>query len=491
MKKMKYIFLLLAINFVACETVDFGDINKNVNGATEPYTAGLLSSAIMSYATYTGRDGLMKPTLYVQYQAQVTYTDEMLYAEVPASWFTWYVSSLAPLQSVIDFVSKEENQIPSLLSQGSVNNQIGVAMIMKAIIAKRVTDTYGDIPYSNALRGAASLTASYDKQEDLYKLLISELKEGRDRLNADEVAPTGDILLNGNIGRWKKLANSAILQMALNLSKKYPTPSEYAATEFNAALTHPDGLITTVEEEPWFKFENIAGFRNPWNQNRTPDYFLTREFTDALNGNTTAYNRTSNTTFDERLKVYADDYTRPGVPYGFDGGTGAGAASVSNVNYWNDVKPLPLMTASYVYLNRAEAAELGWTAENVATMLTTGITRSYQTLDYHFGTSISTTAATYAAARVADAAIAGFDQVIGEEKWVSLFGQAFDAWSEWRRTGYPDLLPATDYYNDGQIPRRYLYPIEETSLNGAQRSAGVAALSPAADKGTSKIWWDQ
>ena len=147
MKRIKYILvILLIVNLFACENVDFGDKNKNNNGPSDPYTAGLLSGAIMTYATNTGRDGLMKPTLYVQYQSQVTYTDEMLYSESPSSWFNYYASSLISLQKIIEFVSDPANQTPSLISQGSVENQTGVAMIMKAIIMMRVTDIWGAVP---------------------------------------------------------------------------------------------------------------------------------------------------------------------------------------------------------------------------------------------------------------------------------------------------------------------------------------------------------
>ena len=99
MKKITYILLAVFMHsFIGCDTVDFGDINKNTNGPSDPYPAGLMSGAIMSYATYTGRNGLMKPTLYMQYQSQVTYIDEMLYASVAASWYTYYVSSLSGLR---------------------------------------------------------------------------------------------------------------------------------------------------------------------------------------------------------------------------------------------------------------------------------------------------------------------------------------------------------------------------------------------------------
>ena len=495
MKKIKYILLsiFMANGFMACEDVDFGDKNKNVNGPTEPYPAGLMSNAIMAFSTYTGRPGLMQPTLYVQYQSQVTYTDEMRYAGVPTSWFTYYNDALASIQAVIDYASDEANrESPLLLSQGHPDNQIGVARILKSVIFKRVTDTYGDVPYSEAFKGTDNLSPAYDSQESIYKALISDVKAARDMLDPSLAGPTGDIIYGGDVAAWRKFANSFLLQLSIQLSKRYPGSGEYAATEFNAALNHAAGVIESVDEEAWFPFEDNEGFRNPWFANRTPDYFLSAEFADALQGRDSQYNPTSNRTFDDRIYVYATDAGN-GVPYGYEDGSGSGAISVSNDNYWAADTPLPLLTASYTYLNRADAANMGWTSEDATAMLIEGIIASYNTLDAHFGTDISDNAATYAATRVADIATAadGIAQVIGEEKWVSLFGQGFDAWSEWRRTGYPSLTPATDYLNDGNIPRRYLYPSEESTLNGVNYDAAVGRLSPGEDKNTARVWWDK
>ena len=274
MKLNKFIAMLLAIVLVACDTVDFGDTNKNTNGPSSPYPAGMLAGAIMTYATQTGRTGLMQPTLYVQYQSQVTYVDEMLYNEVPTDWVPYYRDMLIDLKGVIDYNSDPANQSPTLLAQGAPENQIGVAMIMKAIITKRITDTWGDAPYTTALLGAEEITPSYDTQDNIYKTLIEEIKTGRDMLDETKVLPTGDIIYNGDVSKWKKLANSVIMQMAVTLSKQYPTAGAYADTEFSNALSHADGIIDEVSEEAWFQFADLAGFRNPWNANRTPDYFL-------------------------------------------------------------------------------------------------------------------------------------------------------------------------------------------------------------------------
>ncbi|WP_457616706.1 SusD/RagB family nutrient-binding outer membrane lipoprotein [Lutibacter sp.] len=484
MKKLKYIALSLLLALGACDNIDFGDTNVNPNGAGDPNTSSLMAGAMSRYSTLTGRDYLIKPTLYVQYQAQVTYTDEMRYNEAPSSWYSYYVQTLSNLQLVIDINSDPANHTTILLAQGAPENQIGVAKIFKTIIFKRITDTWGDVPYSQALQSSENLIPAYDSQSSIYEAMITELKAARDMMDPSLAGPTGDIIYGGDVAKWQKLANSLILQMSLQLSKKYPSASGYAATEFNAALNHSAGLILSIGDEAWFNYN--ADFVNPWSLNRKPDYFLSREFTDALKG----WGTTSNTMLDARINVYSTDPNLDGVPYGYENESGAGRAQMSDL-IWTEEAPLPLMTAAYTYLNLADAANLGWYPDSPSTLLANGITMSYQTLDAHYGTAISGSAAAYANARNVDAATFGYTQVIAEEKWVALFPSGFDAWAEWRRTNFPNLVPATDFLNNGEIPRRYVYPTEESSLNTTNYNAGVSALVPATDNNSSRVWWDQ
>jgi hypothetical protein len=496
MKNIKFLILsAVLILLSACSNVDFGNINKNTNGATEYDAASLMGGAMMQYATVTGRNYITIPTLYVQYQSQVTYVDEMLYNEAAQSWYSYYVQCLSNLQTVINMNSDPAQQTKRLLDEGYPANQIGVAMIMKAVIAKRITDTYGDIPYSQALDPSTHLPA-YDTQEAVYNSLISDVKAARDMMDAGQAGPTGDVIYGGDVVKWKKFANSFLLQTTLQLSKRFPSASGMAATEFKSALNNAAGVIESVGDEAWFNYdENVAAFQNPWfSGNRTRDYFLSQEFTDALKGNDgSSLNPTSNRTPDSRIAIYAQSTTKDGVPYGHRDGSGSGKNQMSEVNFWAAGAPLPIMTAAYTFLNRADAANMGWTSENAGDMLTAGITMSYASLSSHAlsGTDITSDATAYAAARLADAVTVGMGQVISEEKWIALFPNGFDAWSEWRRTGIPDLKPTPEAFNDGTIPRRYLYPSEESTINEANYTTAVGDLSPATDHNYSRIWWDQ
>ena len=496
MKKIKYLILsvLLATSFVACDTVDFGDINKNTNGPSDPYTSGLLASAIMNYSNITGGNYLFRPSLYVQWQSQVTYTAQMRYAANAASWYRYYVTQLSNLQEVINYCSDPANEFDiALLDQGSINNQIGVSKIFQAIIFKRLTDTYGDIPFSEALNPQEHIIQNYDNQEMIYKGVIDMLKEGRGMLEPGKKGPTGDIIYGGDVTKWRSLVNSIILQASLQLSKKYPAAGGYAAIEFNAALN--DGVITSVDEEAWFRYDEESGYNSPWFAHRPTDFFLSKEFTDALNGKPDL-NPTSNHTKDLRLLVYGTN-DNDGVPYGYIDGSGGASAQMSTDHYWAAEATIPFMTASYTFLNRADAANLGWTDETAKLLLQKGIEMSYETLSFQKEITeidgvdfVDYGKTKYANERLNDADGVGMATVIAEEKWVSLFPSAFDAWAEWRRTNIPALVPATDYLNDGKIPRRYNYPAEEATLNGDGYKQGVNALTPADDNISSKFWWD-
>ena len=486
MKKILLFIISGLLVFSACDK-DFGDKNYNPNGTHEVNLSSLLSGAVMRYGTLTGREYLTKPVLYVQYMSQVTYTDEMLYNNAPSTWYGYYVQTLSNLQTIIDVASDEANWTPTNEDLGSRVNQLGVAMIVKAVIFKQITDAFGNIPFSEAL-DPDNPTPKYDNQSDIYNQLIADVVAARNMLDENLKGPVGDPIYRGNVAQWKKFANSFLLTLSLQLSNK----GDYSAV-FNEALNDAAGVIEDVSDEAWFTYDAYHNYSNPWNAMRPRDYFLSQEFTDALQGNTGtgSLNPTSNTTDDLRRNVLFDDPDGSGVPYGYEDGSGKNKASMSK-NIWGDTPPLPLMTAAYTYLNRAEAAARGWTTEDVNTMLTNGIEASYASISSHWG-NIENDGSTYAAARVADIANVpgGALQVIGEEKWVALFPKGFEAWAEWRRTGYPDLQPATDAQNSGVIARRLVYPSEEAGINPNGYKSGISGLNPAQDINEARVWWDQ
>lgn len=494
MKKLLILLPLLLIGFTGCENVDFGNTNVDDDAVTNPDTQGLMAGAMNRFFTLTGREYLARPTLYIQYQSQNVYTDEQRYNEAPSTWNGYYVQTLSNLAEIVEINSADE--VDDLTrTYGAPVNQVGVAELMSVLIWKRVTDTFGPIPYENAL-GEENLTPAYTDQQVIYQDLITRAKAARDMLNPSLPGPTGDVVYGGDVAKWQKFANSFILAASMQLTKKFPGAGGYAAGEFSAALGHSAGVIDELSEEMWYQHVNAPGATNPFSAFRGADYNLSQPFTDALKGQADGSTIThSNSTYDNRLDAFADDPTIDGRPYGLDSypaGDFPGPYSNMSEAVKGPEAPFPYMTAAYTYLNRAEAAELGWTSEVPVNMLQSGITASFESVDAHFvgDGSVSANAAAYAAARVADYTTGDPLQVIREEKWVALFPNGHDAWSEWRRTGVPGLIPAADAVNSGDIPRRYLYPSEEAGVNTESYNAGVNKLSPGTDSNTSRFWWD-
>lgn len=398
---------------------------------------------------------------------------------------------------------------------------------MKAYVFKFLTDVYGDIPFSEAL-DPNNHFPSYDNQIDIYKSIISMLENARDQLD-----PTaGDITLgvkgdpiygrNGigpvQIEKWQKFANSLIMHAALQLSDVDPT---YAQTKFVSALNHPAGVIESINEEAWIYYViDNRTWRNPFSRLRKRDYFITKEFTDALKGipkggiqptESPTYNHTP----DDRAFIFVDDPNNDGKPYE-DLSSASGEAQISDF-IWDATAPLPILPASWVYLDRAEAVARGWaTGDDYNTMLTQAIEMSYQSLVDNFYKDVPTSypdAQTlinygqnvYAPARVADANDATYGDgstdpkllVVAEEKWVAYFPMGFEAWAQWRRLDLPKLdpLPASAILNNppagiNPIPKRYTYPTFEQTFNSQNWQQGVQDLTPAEDRNYSRVPWD-
>lgn len=498
---MKKLYIFIPILFLAfiiqCNNVDFGDINDDKDAVINPTTEGLMAGAINRFATLSGREYLLNQTGFVQYQSQYVYTEESRYSETPSTWSSYYVQTLSNLRQVYEMATAEEMDefTPTF---GAPENQAAVAELVSVMIWKRITDSFGPVPYTDAIGQGDTITPEYTDQETIYKDLIKRAKDARDQINSAASGPTGDVFYGGDMDKWKKFANSYIMALTIQLTKVYPNPGEYAADAFKEALDDPNGVIENTDEELWYLHQNIPGATNPYNSMRAADYDLSAPFVDALKGdagttNTIGY---SNTNYDSRIDVFADNSALSGRPYGLaqtpdPSGT---FAKISTKTLNKADGPMPYLTASYTYFNRAEAAVLGWTSEDPADLFEKGVLASYDSYDKYLldgdGT-LNADAASFASARLNDFNNIDKLQVIREEKWVGLFPNANMAWAEWRRTEVPDLIPAPDATNSGVIPRRYLYPSAEAGVNEANYNAGVQQLSPAADKNSSKFWWDK
>ncbi|HEY0749865.1 MAG TPA: SusD/RagB family nutrient-binding outer membrane lipoprotein, partial [Chitinophagaceae bacterium] len=229
MKKLKYLLFLvapLAISISSCDKLkDFGDTNVNPGGVTTPIVGALLTNVEAGLGGYAA---MTRGGLYAQYFSETQYTDVSLYALPQLNFSGEYAGALMDLQDIIN--------------RDISHNQSVVARILQQYIFWTLTDRWGDVPYSEALKG--NPTPKFDRQEDIYKGMISTLAAAVNDFDNTSII-TGDVIYNGDVDSWKRLANSLRMLMSLQLSDRYPGANDYAATEFKAALNDPAGYIAT------------------------------------------------------------------------------------------------------------------------------------------------------------------------------------------------------------------------------------------------------
>jgi len=486
MKKINNIIIFIAVMLfltISC-TKDFEEINTNPNEPTEVPTSYLLTNAQRTIFDdmwdewWNGRFGLQ----YSQYWSQVVYTEESRYqprVNITNTYWRLLYTDIMDLQEIIRLnTDAETSGIAS--ASGSNNNQIAVARILKAFVFHMLTDTWGDIPYFEALQGASNSSPAYTPQEDIYADLLKELKEAQAQIELSGAGVVGDIIFDGDMEMWKKLANSLRMRIALRSSK---VSANYIA-EIQDAIT--DGPFTSSADDAFFTFDPAAPSYNPLYENffidNRHDFAVSAPMVDMLNGLS-----------DPRLPIFADkpidtteygaSYT--GMPYGMDN---ADATSYSGPSGYYVSLPAEntvlaadarafLMTYAEVCFIKAEIN--GWDQIEYEN----GIEASMETWGVDAGVT-----ATYIAG-----VPAASEENVMNQKWIANYMQGLQGWFEWRRTGYPTLSgPQGTVLGDcGNriMPSRRPYPTDEQVLNEANYNAAVT--SQGADNLSTRVWWDQ
>ena len=377
-----------------------------------------------------------------------------------------------------------------LIRQGKETNNENlqaVGLIMRSYFFSVLTDLYGDIPYSQALQLSENvLTPAYDAQEDVYKGLLADLKAANDLIKVGGYEVGGDIIYGGDMDKWQKFGNSLHLRLAMRLIDADPT---LAKTEVAALLNGSTPLLSSVEENAQFDFLSGASNTNPiyFNRLTRDDHRVSRSITSRLN-------RLN----DPRLGVYANhpeagDSTAfyRGVPNGLTSVAAAALGPLSTTSkvgsaFTAATAPGVLMTYAEVLFFKAEAIERGIVGGNAAVEYNNAIRASMA--QYGFtGAAVDA----YLAQPAVKYDASNYKQSIGVQKWIALYGQGVEAWSEWRRLDYPKLPVAVSPAGAamGKIPVRFRYPANEQTTNATSRAAAVERQGP--DLITTKLWWDK
>jgi len=476
--------------FTAAELVTSGNSDAN---AYEDWRNNLIygSTMIQHLSSTTGYWAGDKYTYNAGYNA--------------AYWDANYTNSI---KNIVDVVEQtRDNEANKNLHQ--------IARIFKAFMMQRMTDMYGDIPYSEA--GLGYLTGvthpKYDKQQAIYDDLLAELKDAAEKLDASALNSIGsaDLLYGGDVAKWKKFAYSLMVRVAMRLSKVDPDKAKtwvgtavaggvFTDINDNALVAHEDRpSSTTANGNAWI----LAG-QDP-NASR-----VSKTLVDLLKGtNDPRLSSIATVATDPSNKADKGDNTpavQQGQPNGYDLGTtatyiGNAPGYPGSVNKYSIVNrntfarldaPIIFLTHAETQLLLAEAAQRGWIPGSAATYYNAGVTAGILMMNQVGASPALTTAqaTTYLAANPYVAAT-GLQQ-INTQYWITTFMDSYEAWANWRRSGFPALTPVNYFGNvtAGTIPRRFTYPLNEAAVNPDNYSAAVAGLG-SGDKMTSRVWWDK
>lgn len=486
-----------------CAKIDqFGDTNLNPNGISNPVPSALLTNVLSQMGGFAAN---LRRAVYAQYISENQYTETSLYALPLLEMGGTYSGPLQDMQTIIDYNSNPATALAASAS-GSNADQIAIAKIVKSYIYWTVTDAWGDVPYSEALKGASNLLPKFDRQEAVYFGCIKDCKDAVNGFDNGALI-RGDILYGGDIAKWKKLGNSLRMLMALRLTNKYPAAGGKAAVEFADAFNDvANGHISTNADNATLQYPG-GSFQNPWylTYQTRDDYASSKTLGDVLTG----LGDTRSTVFGTNNIMFPYGLTRDlAIAYG--NSVGNGQSRVLAVSKRLDNSEVVIIPASIVLLARAEAKERLWVAGGTAgaqadynagiaasfaqwgvTMPVTYLTGADYTTSPGVVASIGAGTAPYdnfraASSNVQDAATPDKLSRIALQRWIAAFPNGNEGWAEQRRTGVPNLK--TTRFATGLFVNRYVYGSNDYGLNNANTVAAATAIG--GDKQETKVWWD-
>ena len=500
-----------------CSKDTFLDVNTNPNLPLGVPPSVLLTGAEATTGFSVGNDLGRVTDLLVQHMAGIAnqprvYDTYLLRGNYDNQWNNeLYGGSLINSQQIIN------------LTQATSPLYSGYAKILKAYNFALTTDLWGDIPYSQALQGNAAmpnLQPRFDKQEDIYKgnttlgiqSLFDLVREGLADIDKGSASPTASVLKPGaddliykgssaaSIAKWKRFGNTLLLKLANTISKKEPA---LAASVIKEVLAKgPAAYITDNADDAEVPFGTSVGNQNPFYAynyvNRPDDQMLSQRFLDSLNRyKDPRIAKFFTTTPTPTATVNTTGVVTPfGTFTGYDNGSTAPVpVRTSRSRYGAYVvgtsgeAPIRLVTNFQRAFILAEAVltlpgvtVTGETAQSLfqagirASMLKAGLSTNDVTTYFTANPQI----VTLATARPIEYQR---NQII-TQKWIAWTGNGYEAYNDYRRTGYPKLAISTNPSSESptSIPVRLFYPNSEISAN----SQNIPTPQPAT---TVKVWW--
>jgi hypothetical protein len=414
----------------------------------------------------------------------------------------------------------------------SRGNSVGAATVIKVMAVSYLADVYGDVPYTEAFKNETEGIQKpiFDKQDVAMKAMLADLEKASAMFGAGKAPMTSDVMYNGDWVKWKKLANSVMLRIAMRYTKRDPA---FAKTWAEKAIA--GGVFTSSTDDAFMPGDQANGYTNSnagalrviadlyevrWSKTFIDFLKSTNDPRISAIAEVPPNGRLAN--INGELSGDATAAVQIGLPNGYDmnggalditnspgypGPTGTGG-DVTKIGKYSRPKghfrnlnaPVYLMTYAEVALLQAEAKVRGWAAGSAtaAELYANGVKAGMASLA-RFGATAVVSAAeadAYVAANPLNvSSTAASLRMINEQYWATTgsYMNFTEAWSNWRRTGFPVLTPVvvSGNFGNNQIPRRQMYNVESGLNLNNLNSAISTGLTPGVDAFSSRVWWDQ
>lgn len=469
----KYLILLLSsMLIISCASDEkYEDLNKDPNNPTAVSPESLFNAATKSLFDQMESTNVNNNIfrLLSQYWTETTYNDEANYdlntRRIADNHFSeMYRDVLYDLKD-----AKSLTNTP---------NKIAMISVLEVYTWQQLVDTYGDIPYSEALQGPQEPTPAYDDAATIYENLIIRINNAIATfdINGEDGFVGSDQIYGGNINQWIKFANSVKLKLAMRIAD---VPSLSALSKTNAEEAVTAGVFTSNNDNAILNYESNSTNANPiWIdlvQSGRDDFVVANTIVDYMNNLS-----------DPRREFYFDDNLGAGT---YTGGPYGGNNAFNSFTHVGEM--IQEQTFRGVLLDYAEiefllseaserAYSVGGSAES---HYNTAITASME----DWGVSTTNISAYLLNPSVAYTTATGtWREKIGFQFWLAMYNRGFEGWSVYRKYDAPVMNVAA--VSGLPVPKRYTYPLREQTLNLSNYSVAAAAIG--GDELDTPIFWD-
>jgi len=502
--------LLLFLGILSCDK-NFEEVNRNPNSPETVSSSLLLPNIIRNTANEIIGKGWGIGNVVMQYTAKIQFTNEDRYNWGPeGNPYSVFYNTLRDVNNMV-LISGELGE----------SNYVGAALVMKSLMFAFMTDAYGDLPYTEATGAKEGINyPKFDRQDVIYDGILADLERANELLGSTTEGLDGDILFQGDVTKWKKLANSLRLRALMRLSDR-----EDPSSAMQAIVSNPDqfplfesnadnAALQYLQDVPnqHYLYTTRSGSFDEYRLSTTMEGYLKGMEDPRL----FAYFQPTN---DSGAGLIGEPEDYAGVPNGLAdenayGYSPSGDPNKGGSNFISRVgllfscltcsefaSPVGFQTILMGYPELqfilAEAREKGYiTVGDAGTYYESGMRASF---DYYEERLRVANLNVLADAVQPAPSYFTQDQVaymgnqeekltkIGTQKWLALFFNGLEGWFDWRRTGIPEIQPGPAAFIDS-VPVRFMYPSSIQALNRGNYIQAVGVQGE--DRITTRVWWD-